>query len=246
MLQDQINKTACQFSDNNKLSIIVPVFNEEHLIEKSLPTICQLSINKEVIVVDDGSSDRTPIILVALQKQHNFHLIRQEPNQGKGAAVKRGLKEITGNYFIVCDADLEYDPNDIERLFLKMSSLINSENDGKLAIFGSRFLNKPRPSFHYLVNRFLTELTNLLFRVKLTDMETCFKLIPTSALASINLSGKRFEIEPEITARLIKSGYKIKEFPISYARRGYSEGKKITAKDGLLAVITIFKEWRRD
>lgn len=246
MIQEQENQVSAPIPSEHKLSIVVPVFNEEHLIEQSLPAICQLKINKEVIVVDDGSSDQTPILLVALQKKYDFQLLRQEPNQGKGAAVKCGLEKITGSYFIVCDADLEYDPNDIERLCRQISTEDGSENQGRVAFFGSRFLNQPPFSFHYLVNRFLTELINLLFRVKLTDMETCFKLIPTHALEFIDLSGKRFEIEPEITARLIKSGYKIKELPISYIRRGYSEGKKITPKDGILAIITIFKEWWRN
>lgn len=240
MIQEQIRNASP--ASEKKLSIIVPVFNEENLLAQSLPAICRLTINKEVIVVDDGSSDRTPEILASLQKDWDFRLIRQEPNQGKGAAVKRGLEVINGDYFIVCDADLEYEPTDISRLFKRLCSLDKENNANKTALFGSRFLNKPPLSFHYLVNRFLTELTNILFRVRLTDMETCFKLIPTEALRLIRLKGRRFEIEPEITARLIKAGYEIKELPISYARRSYAEGKKITAKDGVLAVITIFQE----
>ncbi len=223
-----------------KLSIIVPVFNEEHLIAKSLPAICGLALEKEIIVIDDGSSDKTPELLLDLQKNFSFTLIRQELNQGKGAAVKRGLQEISGDYFIVCDADLEYEPQDIVRLF---NYAIESEDSQKLvAIYGSRFHNNPPISFHYFVNHFLTSLTNLLFSSKLTDMETCFKLIPRSALEHIRLDGKRFEIEPEITARLLKHGYNIKELPISYNRRGYNEGKKITPKDGFLAVTTLLKE----
>lgn len=222
-----------------KLSIIVPVFNEEHLITKSLPAICGLDLEKEVIVVDDGSSDKTPELLLDLQKNFNFTLISQKPNQGKGAAVKRGLEEISGDYFIVCDADLEYEPQDIVSLFKAATSETAQQT---VAIYGSRFQNNQPVSFHYFVNRFLTSLTNLLFSSKLTDMETCFKLIPRSALNHIRLDGKRFEIEPEITARLLKHGYKIKELPISYNRRSYNEGKKITPKDGFLAVMTLFKE----
>ena len=109
-------------------------------------------------------------------------------------------------------------------------------------IYGSRFLARRTISFHYLVNNFLTQLTNWLFASQLTDMETCFKLIPATALKNINLSGKRFEIEPEITAQLLKAGYQIKEFPINYFRRGYKEGKKIKARDGLLAIKTLIKE----
>ncbi len=219
------------------LSIIVPVYNEEHLITKSLPEICRLNINKEVIVIDDGSQDKTPFLLQELKKTYNFKLITQAINQGKGAAVKKGLQEIKGDYFIVCDADLEYEPQDIASLFTQAEKAGHE----KIAFFGSRFKNNKSFTFHYLVNRFLTELTNLLFKIRLTDMETCFKMLPVSALSKIKLSGKRFEIEPEITTGLIKAGYKIKEIPISYTRRSYQEGKKITAKDGFLAVITIFK-----
>lgn len=227
---------------NKLLSIIVPIYNEENLIPESLPAIFDLPINKEVIVINDGSDDRTPILLKELQNKYNFTLINQKQNQGKGAAVKRGLEEIKGDYFIICDADLEYDPQDIKRLFSETEQLINK----KIAIYGSRFKNINKISFHYLVNRFLTALTNLLFKANLTDMETCFKLIPSSALSEIKLSGKRFEIEPEITARLFKAGYQIIEFPISYNRRSYHEGKKITAKDGFLAVMTLLKEsWNK-
>jgi glycosyltransferase involved in cell wall biosynthesis len=223
---------------NQLLSIVVPIYNEENLIPESLPAIFNLPINKEVIVINDGSNDNTPILLEKLKHQYNFTLINQRKNQGKGAAVKRGLEEIKGDYFIICDADLEYSPQDISRLFLEMNKI----TDEKVVIYGSRFKNKLNFSFHYLINHFLTTLTNILFKSKLTDMETCFKLIPASALKKINLSGKRFEIEPEITARLLKAQYKIIEFPISYSRRGYKEGKKITAKDGILAVTTLIKE----
>lgn len=222
----------------NKLSIIVPIYNEENLVEESLPAIFSLPMNKEVIIINDGSNDKTPSILERLKDIYEFKLIHQTSNQGKGAAVKRGLEEITGDYFIICDADLEYDPTDISRLFEETKTLESKTT----VIYGSRFFSRPNLSFHYLVNFFLTFLTNSFFGCKLTDMETCFKLIPSSALNHISLSGKRFEIEPEITARLLKSGYVIKEFPISYNRRGYKDGKKITAKDGFLAVITLFKE----
>ena len=224
---------------NKLLSIIVPVYNEERLVNKSLPLIFSLNINKEVIVVDDGSNDKTPESLNNLKNQYDFILIRQDPNQGKGAAVRRGLEEMRCDYFIICDADLEYDSQDVIKLF---NEVIKEEND-KIVIYGSRFKNVKKISFHYLVNSFLTGMTNLLFGSRLTDVETCFKLVPKSALKKIHLSGKGFEIDPEITARLLKSGYMIKEIPISYNRRTYKEGKKITAKDGVLAVKTLLKEW---
>ncbi len=220
------------------LSIIVPIYNEEKIVAESLPAIFSLAIEKEVIVVNDGSTDDTLTILKKLHQQYKFQLIDQRTNQGKGAAIKRGLEEINGEYFIVCDADLEYNPQEVGKLL----EYIQNENDDHLAVYGSRFLNNKPKTFHYFINQFLTQLTNLLFQSRLTDMETCFKLVPSSALNKIKLSGKRFEIEPEITAQLLKNGYRIKELPISYDRRGYSEGKKITPKDGLLAITTLFKE----
>lgn len=220
------------------LSIIVPIYNEEKIVADSLPIIFNLDLNKEVIVVNDGSTDNTRIILQTLKKQYHFKLIEQLKNQGKGAAVKRGLEEIKGDYFIICDADLEYQVLDIVYLLTQ----ILSNKDTRTVIYGSRFLTQPIISFHYLINKFLTTLTNLLFGSRLTDMETCFKLIPAAALKTIKLKGRRFEIEPEITAQLLKAGYNIKEFPIHYARRSYKDGKKIKARDGLLAIKTLIIE----
>lgn len=224
----------------NLLSIIVPVYNEENLISISLPQILALQINKEVIVVDDGSTDKTAEMLKNLSKNYDFNLIFQKKNQGKGAAIKKGLERATGDYFIICDADLEYDPQDISSLFKNIQEL--SKDKKKVAVYGSRFLENKKISFHFLVNRFLTSLNNILFNSRLTDMETCFKLVPKEALKEINLSGKRFEFEPELTAQLLKNNYTIIEFPIKYKRRSYREGKKITARDGFLAISTMLKE----
>jgi len=223
---------------NKLLSIIVPVYNEEKVALSSLPAIFALNINKEVIVINDGSTDQTQAVLENFTKQYQFKLIEQLTNQGKGAAVKRGLEEMTGDYFIICDADLEYDPQDIISLFKE----IEKDASENLVIYGSRFLKNKTLTFHYLVNRFLTGLTNWLFGSRLTDMETCFKLIPASALKKLRLSGQRFEIEPEITAQLLKNNYQLKELPINYRRRGYKDGKKIKARDGLLAIKTLIKE----
>lgn len=220
-----------------RLSIIIPIYNEEKIAAASLPLIFDLEINKEVIVVNDGSYDKTPAILAELKSRYDFRLINQPTNRGKGAAIRRGLEEIKGDYFIICDADSEYEAADIIKMFEKIK-----ETSGKCALYGSRFLDKPGFSFHRSVNRFLTVLTNLLFGSKLTDMETCFKMIPASALKEIRLSGERFEIEPIITAQLLKKGYEIKEIPIDYHRRGYKDGKKISPRDGLIAVLTLFKE----
>lgn len=220
------------------LSIIIPIYNEETVVAQALPPVFKLPIKKEVIVINDGSDDRTAAILTGLQDAYSFRLINQPTNQGKGAAVKRGLADISGDYFIICDADAEYDPGDIPSLLARAEQQAGE----RCAIYGSRFLNRPAFSFHYLVNRFLTSLTNWLYGSRLTDMETCFKLIPAAALKEIRLSGGRFEIEPEITAQLLKAGYAIYELPIAYRRRSYAEGKKIRARDGLLAIKTLLKE----
>ncbi len=220
------------------ISIIVPVYNEEKTIIQSLARILALPFEKEVIVVDDGSKDRTREVLDGLSAQHNFKLILQPANQGKGAAVRRGLEEISGDCFIVCDADLEYDPAEISTLWERLSL----DSDREVAIYGSRFLNYKGRNLSYLANRFLTWLTNQLFSTKLTDMETCFKLIPSSALAKLKLESRGFEIEPEMTAQLIKNSYVIEECPISYNPRGYGQGKKIGFRDGVKAIITLFRQ----
>lgn len=224
------------------LSIIIPIYNEEISLMTSLPAILSLPLNKEIIVINDGSTDNSLNILKKLTENYNFKLIDQSINQGKGAAVKRGLEEIKGDYFIICDADLEYDPQDIIFLFQEIEKISLNKPNEKIVLYGSRFLVNHSWSFHYLINKFLTSLTNWLFNSKLTDMETCFKLIPTMALKKINLNGHRFEIEPEITAKLLKNGYQIIEQPINYQRRSYKEGKKIKARDGLLAIKTLIVE----
>ncbi len=221
------------------LSIIIPVYNEGHLAATALPPIFNLPLSpKEVIVVNDGSTDNTASVLESLAQTYQFRIIDQPTNQGKGAAVKRGLEAARGDYLVVCDADNEYDPQDI----IALLELAKSAGAAKLAVFGSRWLGRDNHGWHYQVNRGLTALTNLLFGSKLTDMETCFKLIPAGALADIKLSGRRFEIEPEMTAQLLKAGYQIKELPISYRKRSYEEGKKIKPRDGLLAVMTLIQE----
>jgi glycosyltransferase involved in cell wall biosynthesis len=225
-----------------KLSIIIPVFNEERIIASSLPAIFSLAINKEVVVINDGSTDNTLKILEDLKLHHEFKLINQEINSGKGAAIRAGLTQMSGDYFIICDADLEYSPNDIVFLFNEIEKLLSEDSNKKIALYGSRFLASTSWSFHYLINTFLTKLTNLFFGSRLTDMETCFKLIPSSALQEITLTSNGFEIEPEITAKLLKKNYQIIERPISYDRRGYQDGKKIKAKDGFLAIKKLIRE----
>lgn len=225
-------------ADKKILSLIIPVYNEAGLIDSSLPPIIQLPIDKEVIVVDDGSSDGTGAKLEKLNRAHNFRLIRLDKNGGKGVAVRQGLAAATGSHFTICDADLEYNPADIISLFNEALSL----NDSRQVIYGSRFKVRRPITIYYLFNIFITRLFNLLFKTSLSDVETCFKLVPLAAMDQITLESKRFEMELEITAKLIKSGYKIKELPIDYWPRKINEGKKIRVIDGFRAIIMALKQ----
>lgn len=224
----------------SEISIIMPVYNEEKLIEKALKEVFDLSLDKEIIVIDDFSDDGTKEKLKGLQKKFNFKFIELSKNAGKGNAIKEGLLQASGAWAIVFDADLEYRTEDISRL---LNEAKKHENE-KIAVYGSRFLGeyKNKLSFHYAANRFLTLIANLFFDLNLTDMETCLKLCPTEILKKLNLKSKRFEFEPEITARLAKNKIKIIEIPISYSRRTYQEGKKIRFKDGVAALKTLFQE----
>ena len=225
------------------LSIIIPVYNEKDFIRRAIEAAAKLDCQKEIIVIDDCSIDGTGKELKKLQKEFDFKLLAHQKNQGKGAAIRTGLKKAEGLYSIVYDADLEYQAQDI--LFLLEEMERAEKNSVKeLAIYGSRFLrNYPKKlTLHYLANRFLTLLTNLFFGLKLTDMETCLKLCPTKILKELELSFKRFEFEPEITAKLARRGVVIIERPIQYLRRTYQQGKKIRFKDGLLAIKTLIKE----
>ncbi len=221
-----------------QLSIVVPVYNEVTLIEKSLPAIISLPINKEVIVIDDASSDGTEEKLKNLYQSHDFKLIRLHNNSGKGAAVRRGLADASGEYFIICDADLEYNPDNIINLLKEAQTI----SDQPQAVYGSRFKTRRPFNIYYLFNIFITWFFNLLFHTELTDSETCFKMIPTADLKKITLKSKGFEIDLEITAQLIKYGYKIKEVPIDYWPRKISEGKKIKIIDGFKAIAMVIRQ----
>lgn len=220
------------------LSIIIPVFNEEKTIKKILDKISELpsSLNREIIIVDDGSSDGTREILKTI-KDKNTIIVLKERNSGKGDSLAVGFKESKGDYVIVQDADLEYDPND----YLKLLDEIKKNT--KTVVYGSRFLGKFKDMSpaHYWGNKFLTLVTNILYGVYLTDMETCYKLFPGEFIRGIEIKSKRFDFEPEITAKIIKLGYKIKEIPISYQGRAFTEGKKITWVDGFSAIYSLIK-----
>lgn len=221
------------------LSIVIPVFNEKKTILEILKKIDNLdsSLKRELIIVDDGSTDGTRDILDTLRTRKDIKIIFKEKNSGKGDSLKIGFKESKGDYVIVQDADLEYEPKDY---FLLLEKITDST---KTVVYGSRFMGKYKDmsSLHYYGNKFLTLITNILYGVVLTDMETCYKLFPGDFIRRLKLKANRFDFEPEITAKICKSGYKIIEVPIHYYGRKHSEGKKITWKDGFNAIYSLLK-----
>lgn len=226
------------------LSILIPVYNERAFLRRSVEKVMAVELprglRKEIIMVDDCSSDGTGKIIEELAAKYDcIRTFRQEYNQGKGAAIARAIKEMSGEYAIVQDADLEYDPQEYP---LVLKPLIDGHAD---VVYGSRFATRQmrRVIFyhHKLGNLFLTHLSNFMTGLDLTDMETCYKAFRADVLKTIPIRSKRFGIEPEITAKIAKRGCRIFEVPISYYGRGYSEGKKIGWKDGVQAIYTIFK-----
>ena len=219
------------------LSVVMPVFNERDTIEEIVSRVLAVSNRIQLIVVDDVSTDGTTEILEGLQKQHGFTLLRQPKNGGKGSALRRGFAAVTGDMVIIQDADLEYSPEEYPLL----TNLITSGRAD--VVFGSRFLGTHRVFLltHYLGNRFLTFITNVLYNTMLTDMETCYKVMRTDVLRSMELRSNGFGIEPEITAKVFKRRYRVYEVPISYDGRGYDEGKKITWRDGIVALWVLLK-----
>lgn len=220
-----------------KLSIIIPSFNEAATVVKTIKRVKAVnlkSVKKEIIVVDDGSTDGTKNKLAKIDGVTKIIL---RINQGKGAAIRAGLKKTTGDYVLIQDADLEYDPQDIP-------ALIKPVLDGKAeVVYGSRFLgpHKNMLFWHWVGNQLLSLVTNFLFNTTLSDMEVGYKLVPTKLLKSLNLESDRFGFEPEATAKILKAGIRIFEVPISYAGREFSEGKKITWKDGLESFYLLWK-----
>ena len=222
------------------LSIVVPVFNEENQLSEVIQNLMQSPspIAREWIFVDDKSSDRSLEILNRLAKIFHFKVIAMPINQGKGAAVIRGIQEATGDFILIQDADFEYDPRDIPRL---VEPVIGGEAD---VVFGSRFKKdgtQVHRTYHYFVNRLLTVLSNLLSGIYLTDMETCYKVFPADLLKSMRLSSKRFGIEVEMTAYLAKARVRIHEVSIRYYPRTQLQGKKINWKDGVAALWHLLK-----
>jgi glycosyltransferase involved in cell wall biosynthesis len=228
-----------------KLSVIVPVFNERNTLVEIVRRMRSVElpdgIDIEIVVVDDGSTDGTRDVLRQLGDS-TVRVVMHGTNQGKGAAVRSGFEHASGDYVLIQDADLEYDPEDWPRL-------INPVLRGKArVVYGSRFTGERRNMLflHWVGNRFLSLATNVLYNTTLSDMETCYKLIDRTLLEGITLRSERFEIEPEITAKLLKQGVRIYEVPISYTGREFSEGKKITWRDGVVALFTLVKYRFRD
>jgi glycosyltransferase involved in cell wall biosynthesis len=223
------------------LSVVMPVFNEKATVDEMVGRVLTVGKNTgiriELIVVDDCSSDGSRDIVTALGRDKGFKVLYQDRNQGKGAAVRRGIQEATGDIIVVQDADLEYSPEEYPDL---IDLIVKGKAD---AVFGSRFIGRHRCFLftHYLANLFLNLVTNVLYNTTMTDMETCFKAVRGELLKSLSLTSNRFGIEPEITAKLFKRGARVYEVPITYEGRDYAEGKKITWKDGFPALWTLVK-----
>jgi len=240
-----------------KVSVVIPVYNERAFIEEALLRVQASPIDKEVIVIDDKSTDGTRGLLEDLAKIQeeghrealvqnskstlpldNIRLLFQPQNAGKGAALRRGFEAATGDVILVQDADLEYDPRDYPKL---LEPIFDGRAD---VVYGSRFLGGPQRVhyfWHYCGNKFLTLLSDIFTNLKLTDMETCYKVLRREVLQTIKLESDRFGFEPEITAKVAKGNWRVYEVPISYAGRTYAEGKKITWRDGISTLWCILR-----
>ncbi len=220
-----------------RLSVIIPVFDEKATIAEILRQVRAVNLAAEIIVVDDGSSDGTREILQREETAPNTTVLYHDRNHGKGAAVRSGLARATGDMILLQDADLEYDPRDYP-------NLIRPIEEGRVkVVYGSRFLG-PRKAmlfWHMLGNKVLTLITNILYNTILSDMETGYKVFKAEVIKGIPLKSRRFELEPEITAKVLKRGHRIFEVPISYYGREYYEGKKITWREGPKAIWTLIK-----
>lgn len=220
------------------ISIIVPVYNEEKTVEAILKKLAEidLGIKKEIIVVDDGSSDNSRKVISSFirknkDKKANFILISKE-NGGKGSAIREGIKIAEGDIITIQDADLEYNPEEFK-------ILIKPILEGKeKVVYGSRFLKKHKPLYriYFMGNKFLSFLTQILYYHKVSDMETCYKVFRKDVIKNLDLRARKFDFEPEVTAKILKKGIKINEISISYSPRSVEEGKKINWKDGLQAI----------
>jgi glycosyltransferase involved in cell wall biosynthesis len=220
------------------LSVIIPVFNERPTVAELIRRVRAVDVPLvlQIIVVDDGSNDGSDKVLDALEDS-TVHVIHHKVNQGKGAAVRTGLAEAHGDLVLIQDADLEYDPNDWSRL---LEPILRGKSR---VVYGSRFTGERKNMLpaHWIGNRFLSLVTNVLYSSTLSDMETCYKLFDAQVLEGLTIVSDKFDFEPEITAKVMRRGYRIYEVPISYAGREHDEGKKITWRDGFTALRALVK-----
>lgn len=222
----------------DRVSIVIPVYNEENTIGLVVSRVASLPLNSEIVIVDDCSTDGTREILSKLEGVQGLKVVLKEQNEGKGAALRTGFEHATGEFVVVQDADLEYHPKDIPGLLVP---LINDECD---VVYGSRFIGhelQDESWIHRLGNWTLTAASNLFNGVHLTDMETCYKAFRRSTLKGIKIRQNRFGVEPELTAKWARRGFRFQEVPISYNARGYEEGKKIGIRDLFQAIYCIFR-----
>lgn len=253
----QSKLTSADAAGEMRLSVIIPAYNERAFIEEVLLRVQDSGFADEVIVVDDGSTDGTRQLLRSFHEQKSngrdeveicegrarlsldkLQFLFQEKNQGKGAAMRRGFAEASGDVYIVQDADLEYDPRDYEKL---LEPILDGRAD---VVYGSRFIGGPQRVhffWHYVGNKFLTLLSDVVTNLKLTDMETCYKAFRREVIQGMQLKSNRFGFEPEVTVKVAKGKWRVYEVPISYAGRSYEEGKKITWRDGFVTLYAILR-----